>query len=195
MITIVNTKHLLESTTRAIVNFVDCSGQAVNFDGSKLFEMHPEMLNKFTKLCDENKFEPGMVWPYKATDRFILNFAVLENSNNWNSFNLETFKTGLEKLLQVAEKKNIPSIAISNIPQVADTDFKKIYDEAFYDKDLDVEVYIYNLLCDTAPEQIEVIEKPIFEKHNQSPDKNSEHKTESNKVSHMTYPKNTIFNI
>ena len=69
MITIINTKHLLESTTQAIVNFVDCSGNAVNFDGSKLFEMYPEMLNKYTKLCNENKFKPGMVWPYKATDK------------------------------------------------------------------------------------------------------------------------------
>ena len=55
-------------------------------------------------------------------------------------------------------KKNISSVSITNIPQVINVDFKKIYDEIFYDKDLDVEIYIYNMLCDTAPEQIEIIE-------------------------------------
>ena len=189
MITIINTKHLLESTTQAIVNFVDCSGNAVNFDGSKLFEMYPEMLNKYTKLCNENKFKPGMVWPYKATDKFILNFAVLETINNWDTFDLEKFETGLEKLLQVIEKKNISSVSITNIPQVINVDFKKIYDEIFYDKDLDVEIYIYNMLCDTAPEQIEMIETS-----DQIPDKSLECKAE-NKAVHMTYPKNTVFNI
>ena len=189
MITIINTKHLLESNTQAIVNFVDCSGNAINFDGSKLFEMYPEMLTKFTKLCDENKFKPGMIWAYKAVDKFILNFAVLENNNNWDTFSLENFETGLEKLLQVVEKKNISSVSITNIPQVIDIDFKKIYDKIFYDKDLDVEIYIYNLLCDTAPEQIKTIETS-----DKKLDKSLERKVE-NKPIHMTYPKNTVFHI
>ena len=45
------------------------------------------------------------------------------------------------------------------------------------------------MLCDTAPEQIEIIEAS-----DQSPDKSLERKTE-NKAVHMTYPKNTVFNI
>ena len=43
MITIIESKTFLESTTQAIVNFVDCSGNAINFDGEKIFEQNQDM--------------------------------------------------------------------------------------------------------------------------------------------------------
>ena len=44
MITVIESKTFLESRTQAIVNFVDCSGNTINFDGEKIFEQNQDML-------------------------------------------------------------------------------------------------------------------------------------------------------
>ena len=81
MITIIESKTFLESTTQAVVNFVDCSGNAINFDGEKIFEQNKDMLEKYLKFCEEDKLKPGMVWYYKGKDKEILNFAISESND------------------------------------------------------------------------------------------------------------------
>ena len=183
MITIIESKTFLESTTQAIVNFVDCSGNAINFDGEKIFEQNPDMFEKYFKFCQEGKFKPGMVWYYKAKDKEILNFAISESKDLYG-VTLEEFKNGLLKLKQVIENKNIKSIAITNIVQLNNViDFGSLYDEIFYNCEFNVEVYNYKMSCDTSPVELNQ-DKPI------------KNKTNTNSVAtHITYPENTIFHI
>lgn len=182
MITIIESKTFLESTTQAVVNFVDCSGNAINFDGEKIFEQNQDMLEKYLKFCKEDKLKPGMVWYYKGKDKEILNFAISE-SNDLSEVTLNKFKNGLLKLKQVIENKNIKSIAITNIVQLDNViDFSAIYDEIFYDCDFNVEVYNYKMICDVSSKEL------VQENQNIKKKKNS-------LVTHITYPENTVFHI
>ena len=184
MITIIESKTFLESTTQAIVNFVDCSGNTINFDGEKIFEQNPEMFEKYLKFCKEGKFKPGMVWYYKSEDKEILNFAISE-SKDLREVTLEEFKNGLLKLKQVIENKNIKSVAITNIIELNGViDFNVLYDEIFYDCDFNVEVYNYKMICDVSPK--ELVKDKIQEKVK---------KIDNSLVTHITYPENTIFHI
>lgn len=182
MITIIESKTFLESSTQAIINFVDCSGNAINFDGEKMFEQNPDMFEKYLKFCQERKFKPGMIWYYKAKDKEILNFAISESKDLYE-VSSEEFKNGLLKLKQVIENKNIKSIAITNIVQLDNViDFSAIYDEIFYDCEFNVEVYNYKMICDVSPKELV--------QENQKPKKNK-----NSLVTHITYPENTVFHI
>lgn len=182
MITIIESKTFLESTTQAVVNFVDCSGNAINFDGEKIFEQNKDMFEKYLGFCKEDKLKPGMVWYYKGKDKEILNFAVSE-SKDLNGVTLKDFKNGLLKLKQIIENKNIKSIAITNIVQLDDViDFGVIYDEIFYDCNFDVEVYNYKMICDVSPKELIQENKKVK-------------KTNNSSITHITYPENTVFHI
>ena len=182
MITIIESKTFLESTTQAVVNFVDCSGNAINFDGKKIFEQNPDMFEKYLKFCEENKLKPGMVWYYKGKDKEILNFAI-SKSNDLSEVTLNEFKNGLLKLKQIIENKNIKSIAITNIVQLDNViDFSVIYDEIFYDCEFNVEVYNYKMICDVYPKELVQDNQKLNKKKNSL-------------VTHITYPENTIFHI
>ena len=182
MITIIESKNFLESNTQAIVNFVDCSGNAINFDGEKIFEQNKEMFEKYLKFCKEGKLRPGMVWYYKGKDKEILNFAISE-SKDLNEVTLEEFKNGLLKLKQIIENKNIKSIAITNLVQLNDIiDFSVLYDEIFYDCDFNVEVYNYKMICDVSTKEL-------------VQDKQKVKKIDNSLATHIIYPENTIFHI
>ena len=186
MITIIESKTFLESNTQAIVNFVDCSGNAINFDGEKIFEQNQEMFEKYLKFCEEGKIKPGMVWYYKGKDKEILNFAISE-SKDLHGVTLEEFKNGLLKLKQVIESKNIKSIAITNIIQLDNViDFSVLYDEIFYDCEFNVEIYNYKMICDVSPK--ELVQDKTQAKENVK-------KNDNSLVTHITYPENTIFHI
>ncbi len=186
MITIIESKTFLESTTQAVVNFVDCSGNAINFDGEKIFEQNKDMLEKYLKFCKEDKLKPGMVWYYKGKDKEILNFAISE-SKDLSEVTLKDFKNGLLKLKQIIENKNIKSVAITNILELADViDFSIVYDEIFYDCDFNVEVYNYKMICDVSPK--ELVQEKL-------PDKQKPSKENNSLVTHITYPENTVFHI
>lgn len=182
MITIIKSKNFLDSTTQAVVNFVDCSGNAINFDGEKIFEQNQDMLEKYLNFCKEDKLRPGMVWYYKGKDKEILNFAI-SKSQDLSEVTLNEFKNGLLKLKQIIENKNIKSIAITNIVQLDNViDFSAIYDEIFYDCEFNVEVYNYKMICDVSPKELV--------QENQKPKKKKNFL-----VTHITYPENTVFHI
>lgn len=182
MITIIESKTFLESTTQAVINFVDCSGNAINFYGEKIFKQNQDMLEKYLKFCKEDKLKPGMVWYYKGKDKEILNFAISE-SNDLSEVTLNEFKNGLLKLKQIIENKNIKSIAITNIVQLDNViDFSAIYDEIFYDCEFNVEVYNYKMICDVSPKEL-------------VQDNQKTKKKKNSLVTHITYPENTIFHI
>ena len=182
MITIIESKTFLESTTQAVVNFVDCSGNAINFDGEKIFEQNTDMLEKYLKFCEEDKLKPGMVWYYKGKDKEILNFAI-SKSQDLSEVTLNEFKNGLLKLKQIIESKNIKSVAITNIVQLDNViDFSAIYDEIFYDCEFNVEVYNYKMICDISPKELVQDNQKLKKKKNSL-------------VTHITYPENTVFHI
>ena len=182
MITIIESKTFLESTTQAVVNFVDCSGNAINFDGEKIFEQNQDMLEKYLNFCKEDKLRPGMVWYYKGKDKEILNFAISE-SNDLSEVTLNEFKNGLLKLKQIIENKNINSIAITNIVQLDNViDFSAIYDEIFYDCEFNVEIYNYKMIWDVSTKELVQDNQKLKKKKNSL-------------VTHITYPENTIFHI
>lgn len=183
MITIIESKTFPESTTQAVVNFVDCSGNAINFYGENIFKQNQDMLEKYLKFCEEGKLKPGMVWYYKGKDKEILNFAISE-SNDLSEVTLNEFKNGLLKLKQIIENKNIKSIAITNIVELDNViDFSAIYDEIFYDCEFNVEIYNYKMIWDVSTKELVQDNQKLKKKK-----KNS-------LVTHITYPENTVFHI
>ena len=182
MITIIESKTFPESTTQAVVNFVDCSGNAINFYGKNIFKQNKDMLEKYLKFCEEGKLKPGMVWYYKGKDKEILNFAISE-SNDLSEVTLNEFKNGLLKLKQIIENKNIKSIAITNIVQLDNViDFSAIYDEIFYDCEFNVEIYNYKMIWDVSTKELVQDNQKLKKKKNSL-------------VTHITYPENTVFHI
>lgn len=182
MITIIESKTFPESTTQAVVNFVDCSGNAINFYGENIFKQNKDMLEKYLKFCEEGKLKPGMVWYYKGKDKEILNFAISE-SNDLSEVTLNEFKNGLLKLKQIIENKNIKSIAITNIVQLDNViDFSAIYDEIFYDCEFNVEIYNYKMIWDVSTKELVQDNQKLKKKKNSL-------------VTHITYPENTVFHI
>lgn len=180
MITVIESKQILESDAEAIVNFVTCSGEVINFNSNKLFDDNPEMHNKYLAFCKDGKLKPGMVWPYKTDNQIILN-CVVSLSNDVSDVTLEVLKECISKLVKTINTKNIKRIAISNIVQLINIiDFDKLYDEFFYDSDIVVEYYKYNIINDTTT-------TPLSKK-------NTTQNTPNNLI-HMTYPENTIFHI
>ena len=192
MITIIESKNFLESDAQAIVNFVSCSGEAINFDGEKIFEQNPEMFKKYLGFCGDGKLKPGMIWYYKGKDKEILNFAVSKGSDS-REIQLEDFKNGLIKLKQIIENKNINSIAITNIVQLNDIiDFNALYDDMFYDCPFNVEVYNYKMIHEVSPQELVQDE---YLSQDKTPSKQNDNKSKNSVVTHITYPENTIFHI
>jgi hypothetical protein len=70
---------------------------------------YPKMFEQYRKLCDEGRLEIGLLWLYKGSDHWILNFPT---KRKWKDVSRpEYLHAGLRKFEATYRQKKIESIA------------------------------------------------------------------------------------
>jgi O-acetyl-ADP-ribose deacetylase (regulator of RNase III) len=107
---------------------------------------YPDMYDKYVQLCENKKIDIGLLWIYKSTNKWILNFPT---KKHWKypSKN-EYLHAGLSKFLNTYQEKGVQSIAFpllgadkGGIPQEESLQIMMSYLEKV---DLEIEIYRYD---------------------------------------------------
>ena len=101
--------NLFESNCQTIVNTINCfgvMGKGIALEYKKRF---PDMFLRYKELCGKKLIRPGILWLYKADNKWILNFPT---KDHWkNPSKIEYLESGLTKFLNTYKNKGITSIA------------------------------------------------------------------------------------
>jgi len=138
--------NIFTSKCQTLVNTVNCVGVMGAGIALECRLRYPQMYDKYAQLCNENKINIGLLWIYRSTDRWILNFPT---KKHWKyPSKVEYLHAGLEKFLNTYKEKGVQSIAFpllgadkGGIPQEESLKIMTTYlDKA----DLDIEIYRYD---------------------------------------------------
>lgn len=103
------TGNIFTTKAQTIVNTVNCVGVMGAGIALECRFRYPEMYRKYIELCEQGKFEIGLLWLYKEKSRWVLNFPT---KNHWRyPSKIEYLERGLEKFLSTYKDKGIISIA------------------------------------------------------------------------------------
>ncbi|MFC1826254.1 macro domain-containing protein [Thermodesulfobacteriota bacterium] len=101
--------NIFTSKCLTIVNTVNCVGVMGAGIALECRLRYPEMYKKYVELCENRKLSIGMLWLYKADDRWILNFPT---KKHWKyPSKTEYIHSGLRKFVDTYESRAITSIA------------------------------------------------------------------------------------
>lgn len=101
--------NLFTSNAQTIVNTVNTVGVMGAGIALECRLRYPDMFSKYVELCKNKQLEVGMLWLYKSTDRWILNFPTKED---WKGDSkIEYLEKGLSKFVASYQDKGITSIA------------------------------------------------------------------------------------
>ena len=101
------------SPAQTIVNTVNVVGAMGKGIALEFKRNYPEMYQQYRKLCEAKKFKVGMLWLYKAKDRYLLNFPT---KNHWRyPSKLEYVEAGLNKFAEHYEQMGITSISFPQL--------------------------------------------------------------------------------
>lgn len=138
--------NIFTSKCQTLVNTVNCVGVMGAGIALECRLRYPEMYKTYIKLCEEGKIDIGILWLYKASERWVLNFPT---KKHWKyPSKKEYLHAGLDKFLNTYEQKGIRSIAFpllgadkGGIPQEESLAIMKTYLET---ASLDIEIYRYD---------------------------------------------------
>jgi len=103
------TGNIFTSKCQTIVNTINCVGVMGAGIALECRLRYPEMFEKYVIHCKNGELAPGILWLYKADDRWILNFPT---KADWKApSKVGYLHAGLEKFVESYEKKGIESIA------------------------------------------------------------------------------------
>lgn len=140
------TGNIFTTSCQTIVNTINCTGVMGAGIALEFRFRYPEMYLKYRDLCEESKIDIGMLWIYKAQDKWILNFPT---KKNWKHPSREEYlHEGLKKFVSTYKEKGIDSIAFPLLgadkggidPEVS----LKIMTSYLNDLDIRIEVYKYD---------------------------------------------------
>lgn len=101
--------NLFRSPAQVLVNTVNTvgvMGKGVALEFKRLF---PDMYEQYRELCEQGKFDIGMLWLYKGPNKWVLNFPT---KKHWrNPSRIEYVEAGLQKFVQSYPQMGIHSIA------------------------------------------------------------------------------------
>ncbi|MDL1979030.1 MAG: macro domain-containing protein [Deltaproteobacteria bacterium] len=101
------------SPAQTLVNTVNVVGAMGKGIALEFKRKYPDMYQRCRKLCKAKKFKVGMLWLYKARERYILNFPT---KNHWRyPSKLEYVEAGLNKLAEHYEQMGITSISFPRL--------------------------------------------------------------------------------
>lgn len=138
--------NIFTSQCQTLVNTVNCDG----FMGAGIaleFRLrYPEMYQRYVKLCEQKMLDVGLLWLYKANDKFILNFPT---KKAWKLPAKEKYlHLGLEKFVETYRDKGVSSAAFpllgagkGGIDQEISL---KIMQDHLKSLDIPIEIYCYD---------------------------------------------------
>lgn len=138
--------NIFTSSCQTLVNTVNCVGVMGAGIALECRLRYPDMHEKYIHLCQEKQIDIGLLWLYKSTDRWILNFPT---KRDWKyPSKKEYLRAGLDKFVSTYEDKGIKSIAFpllgadkGGIPQEESLNIMISYLEL---PSIDIEIYRYD---------------------------------------------------
>ena len=101
------------SPAQTLVNTVNVVGAMGKGIALEFKRGYPEMYRRYRELCEAKEFKVGMLWLYKARDRYILNFPT---KNHWrHPSKSEYIEAGLKKFIGCYEQMGIMSISFPQL--------------------------------------------------------------------------------
>src|ERR1044072_1299972 len=138
------TGGLFTAETQTIVNTVNCVGAMGKGIALEFKKRYPDMFTKYKSLCERGLIQVGMLWLYKAPDKWILNFPT---KDHWkNNSQPQYLISGLGKFVKTYKEKGITSISFPLLgANNGGLDPKLVLDlMTNFLKQVDIPVHIYN---------------------------------------------------
>lgn len=140
------TGNIFTSNCQTIVSTINCVGVMGAGIALEYRLRYPNMHEKYINLCKEKKIDIGLLWIYKAEDKWILNFPT---KRDWKyPSKIEYLEAGLSKFVSTYKERGIESIAFpllgadkGGISQEESLSIIKYYLEPL---DIDIEIYKYS---------------------------------------------------
>lgn len=149
---------LLESSAQTLVNTVNCVGVMGKGLAHAFKEREPTMFAAYKRICDQGLLEPGKLWLWRGSPRWVLNFPT---KLHWRQpSKLEWIEAGLDKFLSAYESQGITEISF---PKLGCGNGNLEWDEVRplmerYLGKLPIKVYIHDYTRDIGlPEHLETI--------------------------------------
>jgi O-acetyl-ADP-ribose deacetylase (regulator of RNase III) len=138
--------NIFTSKCQTIVNTINCVGIMGAGIALECRLRYPEMHKKYIDLCNEKKIDIGLLWIYKSSNRWVLNFPT---KKHWKyPSKKEYLHAGLEKFCDTYKARDIESIAFpllgadkGGIPQEESLSIMRSYLDKI---DLNIEIYKYD---------------------------------------------------
>jgi O-acetyl-ADP-ribose deacetylase (regulator of RNase III) len=103
------TGNIFTSKCQAVVNTVNCVGVMGAGIALECRLRYPDMHSRYIELCDQKKIDIGLLWIYKSTDRWILNFPT---KRHWKyPSKTEYLHAGLTKFMETYRERGVESAA------------------------------------------------------------------------------------
>lgn len=140
------TGNIFTSSCQTIVNTVNCVGVMGAGIALECRFRFPGMHEKYISLCNDNKIEIGLLWVYKSSKKWVLNFPT---KIHWKyPSKKEYLHAGLKKFCDTYNDKGIKSIAFpllgadkGGISQEVSLNIMRSYLDKI---DLEIEIYKYD---------------------------------------------------
>ncbi|WP_017220146.1 macro domain-containing protein [Moritella dasanensis] len=138
--------NIFTTDCQVIVNTINCVGVMGAGIALECRLRYPDMYKKYILLCKNNNIDIGLLWIYKSTDKWVLNFPT---KRDWkHPSKKEYLHQGLSKFVKTYAEKGIESIAFpllgadkGGIQQEESLEIMKSYLE---DLSIKVEIYRYD---------------------------------------------------
>jgi O-acetyl-ADP-ribose deacetylase (regulator of RNase III) len=104
---------IFESPAQTLVNTVNCVGVMGKGIAAEFRDRYPDMFRAYKDICAKKLLEPGMLWVWKANDRWILNFPT---KRHWrHPSKVEWIDAGLRKFVAEYERRGITDISFPRL--------------------------------------------------------------------------------
>ena len=104
---------LLSSQAQTVVNTVNTVGVMGKGLASEFKARHPDMFRAYKKLCKEGKLDIGLLWLWRAPDRWILNFPT---KKHWRQPSQPSYiELGLQKFVAKYDSRGIREVAFPRL--------------------------------------------------------------------------------
>jgi O-acetyl-ADP-ribose deacetylase (regulator of RNase III) len=104
---------IFDSPAQTVVNTVNCVGVMGKGIAARFREQYPEMFLAYRDICARKLLQPGMLWLWKAHDRWILNFPT---KRHWrHPSKLEWIDAGLKKFVAEYERRGITDVSFPRL--------------------------------------------------------------------------------
>ena len=150
---------LFTSPAQVLVNTVNTVGVMGKGIALTFKQVYPEMFDEYQHYCENGMFDTGMLWLYKTSHKWILNFPT---KKHWRSKSkLEYIEAGLRKFADTYDYKGIGSISFpmlgcGNGELDWDTQVQPLMERYLRRLPIDVYIHLYPSVAGNVPEHRDI---------------------------------------